>query len=210
LVLNWNQVPLQDIIRPIFITALFGTLLCLLALRISKNIHKSAFLASLFFIFFFSHRHLISLVIYLRGADRSSFLYTSNLVSILWLCIWVSLFVLLSYLVVRSKRDFLLTTSFLNVISFALIAIFLIQLVPHIRDSRVSAFIDAWEEEIAEQGHTNDATLDSLPDIYYIILDGYAGADILRDFYDFDNSEFLAYLTETGFVSEHDVPGQPG
>ncbi len=37
------------------------------------------------------------------------------------------------------------------------------------------------------------------PDIYYIILDGYAREDILQEYYQFDNSEFLDYLRENGF-----------
>jgi hypothetical protein len=38
------------------------------------------------------------------------------------------------------------------------------------------------------------------PDIYYIILDGYPRADILRDIYQYDNSSFIQDLEELGFV----------
>jgi hypothetical protein len=41
-----------------------------------------------------------------------------------------------------------------------------------------------------------------LPDVYYIILDRYAGSTALRDVYDFDNEPFLTALEERGF----DVP----
>ena len=37
------------------------------------------------------------------------------------------------------------------------------------------------------------------PDIYYIILDGYARTDVLRDLYGYDNSEFLSWLAAKGF-----------
>ncbi len=40
---------------------------------------------------------------------------------------------------------------------------------------------------------------DKLPDIYYIILDGYAGSDSLEEFYDYDNHEFIDFMTEKGF-----------
>lgn len=40
---------------------------------------------------------------------------------------------------------------------------------------------------------------DYRPDIYYIILDGYARGDVLQILYDFDNSEFLEALTARGF-----------
>lgn len=37
------------------------------------------------------------------------------------------------------------------------------------------------------------------PDIYYIILDGYGREDTLREFYQFDNSEFVNELSRLGF-----------
>jgi hypothetical protein len=38
------------------------------------------------------------------------------------------------------------------------------------------------------------------PDIYYIILDAYAGEQALRELHDFDNSKFIASLKERGFI----------
>ncbi len=40
---------------------------------------------------------------------------------------------------------------------------------------------------------------DELPDIYYIILDGYAREDILQEFFDYDNSGYLNSLRDRGF-----------
>jgi hypothetical protein len=37
------------------------------------------------------------------------------------------------------------------------------------------------------------------PDIYYIIVDGYAREDVLKSIYNFDNSDFLMYLNQQGF-----------
>jgi hypothetical protein len=39
----------------------------------------------------------------------------------------------------------------------------------------------------------------SLPDVYYIILDRYASADVLQQTYGFDNGRFLSYLSQRGF-----------
>ncbi|HEX6032871.1 MAG TPA: hypothetical protein VFY83_00505, partial [Anaerolineales bacterium] len=36
------------------------------------------------------------------------------------------------------------------------------------------------------------------PDIYYIVLDGYARSDILHELFDFDNSKFVSDLQEKG------------
>ena len=40
---------------------------------------------------------------------------------------------------------------------------------------------------------------DDLPDVYYVILDRYAGPTALSDVYDFDNEPFFAALEERGF-----------
>ena len=37
------------------------------------------------------------------------------------------------------------------------------------------------------------------PDIYYIILDAYGRSDILQEYYQYDNSEFIESLTKKGF-----------
>lgn len=37
-------------------------------------------------------------------------------------------------------------------------------------------------------------------DIYFIVVDGYARSDILQEMFAFDNSEFIAYLQDNGFV----------
>lgn len=45
---------------------------------------------------------------------------------------------------------------------------------------------------------------DDLPDVYYVILDRYAGPTALRQTYDFDNEPFLAELESRGFsVARH-------
>ena len=40
---------------------------------------------------------------------------------------------------------------------------------------------------------------EALPDIYYIIVDGYGRADLLQELYDYDNAEFIGYLEDRGF-----------
>ncbi|MDD2714826.1 MAG: hypothetical protein PHW04_02910 [Candidatus Wallbacteria bacterium] len=45
---------------------------------------------------------------------------------------------------------------------------------------------------------------ENLPDIYHIILDGYANANTLVQIYNFDNHEFIDYLKSKGFfILEH-------
>jgi len=56
------------------------------------------------------------------------------------------------------------------------------------------------QEEVDEEGYkVNLENPDNLPDIYYIILDGYTRADTLEEAYNYDNSQFIDYLTDKGF-----------
>jgi hypothetical protein len=43
----------------------------------------------------------------------------------------------------------------------------------------------------------------TLPDIYYIVLDGYGSKDTLETAFQFDNSEFYNYLEDKGFYIAH-------
>lgn len=64
-------------------------------------------------------------------------------------------------------------------------------------DFDLGEFRHWWQQDISSE--SVEATAESLPDIYYIIVDAYARADILEEVYQFDNSDFLSYLTEKGF-----------
>ena len=64
-------------------------------------------------------------------------------------------------------------------------------------DFDLGEFTNRWQQDISSE--SVEATAGTRPDIYYIIVDAYAGADILEELYQFDNSEFLSYLTEKGF-----------
>ncbi|HEX5746121.1 MAG TPA: hypothetical protein VFZ09_07750 [Archangium sp.] len=50
----------------------------------------------------------------------------------------------------------------------------------------------------------------ALPDVYHIILDGYAREDVLKDVYQFDNSGFTGFLRQRGFfVADQSVSNYP-
>jgi len=53
--------------------------------------------------------------------------------------------------------------------------------------------------ESAEIVTAHKGELSSMPDIYYIILDGYASSKMLKDVFGYDNSEFIDYLAAKGF-----------
>lgn len=88
-------------------------------------------------------------------------------------------------------------TAFLNVIAIAAIIIPVGQIVAYkIQTSEIVARMQAgFQPDSAVSVMEGEMT----PDVYYIILDMYTRADVLKDYFSFDNAALLDYLTERGF-----------
>ena len=57
----------------------------------------------------------------------------------------------------------------------------------------------------ADPSGVQTASVEALPDIYYIILDGYGRSDVLADLYGIDNTDFLRFLEQRGFYVAADA-----
>ena len=95
---------------------------------------------------------------------------------------------------VKSSLDML--TTFLNVVAIIMVIFPFFQIGNYIVNTPDR--IDAFETQSA-LAESNTTSYGELPDIYYIIVDGYGRSDVLQELYDFDNSDFLDGLTERGF-----------
>ncbi len=103
-------------------------------------------------------------------------------------------------MVMRTRRPLELVTrasnvvaAFLVLMAFVQIAQFKIQLSDDDFLAKITSEDARIELEVRGRGPK------ALPDIYYIILDAYTRADVLRDVYGFDNSPFLDFLRQQGF-----------
>jgi hypothetical protein len=94
-------------------------------------------------------------------------------------------------LLARPRREFGGLTVFLNLVSLALVLINIVAGAPALLRSETARTNapGAVQAEIAGQ-----------PDIYYVILDGYARNDILNSVYGYDNSGFIGWLNARGFT----------
>ncbi len=109
---------------------------------------------------------------------------------------FLGIFILGFLYCLKTKRKLNNITTILNVITIAFIAALLAQLIAYDFNP-----YHIFEDDIdtSTQFHLTDS-LDEYPDIYYIILDEYAGSKILNDRFDYDNSEFTDYLYTNGFT----------
>ena len=113
--------------------------------------------------------------------------------------VWSVPFCALAGYIIKINKRFNLVTNILNVTSFSLVAVCSINIVFQIVSlegkglnlKESSSPTSAQEIIINKSSHA--------PDIYYIIVDSYPSADLLKRKYNFDNSEFCNYLISKGF-----------
>ena len=65
----------------------------------------------------------------------------------------------------------------------------------------VSSDSESQEFSTFESSENLNSKIFGTPDVYYKILDSYAGHESLKKHYDFDNSIFLNELRERGFIT---------
>ena len=91
----------------------------------------------------------------------------------------------------------------LNVVAAALMVLILVNLFT----SGTPKFVTVGKDEVRRTAESTNVALPdpaNLPDIYYIILDGYASNRSLEKFYGFDNSKFTGWLESRGFYVAHE------
>jgi len=229
---NIGKGHLRDTVEITIGVSIFAALFWLFVNLCVRNKRESSVIVSVFFVLFFSYGHAISAVTAILERihllDKARFLVQGDPALLAWLAIWGILFVVASYFTLKSTSDLHQATQFLNVVGLTLMVMVGVNfitaggintfLIPGIREAAARAdsgenatenldrattdeFVDSWKTNLSLE-NTNKVS-DSLPDIYYVIVDAYARADILEEIYQFDNAEFLSYLAEKGFYVAH-------
>ena len=193
---NIDEVSGTDLILPLLV-AITGTLILMLSLRlITKDYNKIAIITSTFLILFFSYGHIRDLIyslLTLRGVNSDILIGPVTNFSLGPL--WVLLFGGGAFLIIRAHRDFSTSTKFLNIVAITLVAISLINI--GIYEISMAKLMPETTNGRPTSVDSKDS--DNLPDIYYIILDAYKRQDVLKEVFDYDNSEFINFLTDKGF-----------
>ncbi|RKX21330.1 MAG: hypothetical protein DRP51_04370, partial [Candidatus Zixiibacteriota bacterium] len=173
---NIEQLPIRQILVPACIVLAATAILFLILNLIIKNSQKAALILSGLLLMFFTYGHV------------NDFIRFTSLLA----------FIVGAYYLLRSKKDISRITRITSIISVGLV-------VAALANITISKFLETAEIELNKyrpemvQPIRNETNIGSLPDIYFIMLDGYARADILRQIYRYDNSEFLDFLHQRGF-----------
>ena len=187
--------PLKTIYDPILKAVLFTSVLLILFFFVFKSYRESGVYVSLFLISFFLYHHFLNLAlkvsflekgILFLGDKRELFLYPG----------WLFVFIVASTLLMRKKKISQIVRSFTKMaVILTVIALFNISLYFLKGGGALSKEIVLGEMEYKDSFQT----VGYAPDIYYIVLDGYARDDVLSDIYGFEGNDFTDFLNEKGF-----------
>lgn len=186
---NAQELPLSTLVAPLFVALALATLLILSTWLVCRSVNKAGIIVSLFLVLLLSTGHLFNLRKWLGVSSP-------YVVGAMLFVIWALLFPYLAYLTLRTQKALRNPTIILNVVTAVMVVISLFTIgineFRRLNDGQEFMASETAVELEASEGQT-------LPDIYYIILDRYAGASTLAEIYGFDNSEFLSYLASKGF-----------
>lgn len=188
---NIEEAGLDALPLPLAATAAVTGLIGLVAGLTVRDRARSALLTFIGAFAFFSFGHAMNLLSGIPG-------FTAGVPVAASIAVWIGAAVGLGALVIKAKRSFSGLTSFLNLFVAILVVLSLVQvagfylrplLAPRPAEKAADLRLD--KAAAARPG--------DLPDIYYLIFDRYALGSNLREYFDFDNSEFLDYLRGKGF-----------
>jgi hypothetical protein len=188
LAFNISEVDYSSGFRPLVLSILVAGLLVLILYLFYHDWKRAALISTIILILFFSYGHLYLL---LKGVEVSGiYLFRHRTL----VPIWIILTAIAIWWASRKSTNITSMTYTLNVVGLFLLIFPIIQL--------VSFFVQSESSQASAEQNTSvlDLKLSSQPpDIYYIILDGYGRSDILKNEYDYDNSDFLNSLKKLGF-----------
>lgn len=185
---NFDQLPITELFLPWIVTVVLGSVLFMSLSLILRSIRFGAAVSCVLIVIFFSYGSFVYLIrdipLLNQAANRFYF-------------ITAGLLVLLSlYLIFRFRRKISTITLIANiltvsVLSIPIITVFFQQVVRLNNRVQISQKIEYKTESPVKH--------DKLPDIYYIIMDRYASSESLKNYFNFENSEFIGFLKDNGF-----------
>lgn len=191
------------------ILPLVSFLLWLLLSLILKNKPKAGILVSLFFFISFSYTPVYDILLKIfKFEDDFNQILNPAILDKLLLSVSLLLFLVVGYWIIRTRRSLSKITKIINVFAICLVLLSLFRLgIYQIKNYSVlinSDRSEKIEKEIAGKKDLYRAINRTLPDIYYIVPDRYPSQKSLREFFGYENTEFVDYLRKKGFFVASD------
>jgi len=191
LALNIEQVKPSAAYRSLIFTFLAAGLLWCIVRLLVRDWDKAALITSFYLLLFFTYGHIYHLL------EPVSILGVALGRHRLLIPLWVLMAISITWLLLAKLKKTSPVHGFLNLLGIVALAFPLIQLATF--TIRVESHKNTSQQNQSTTSVLHWSTDEPPPDIYYIILDGYAREDALQKLIGFDNSEFLEKLRNIGF-----------
>jgi len=188
---NIGELYFVQIIFLLFIILFSSLLLLIIAKVVFKDQNKVILFGFLVIVLFFSFGHIRELfkewyIVY----DKHRFIGG----------LYILVLLISSYFLFRTKKNLKKISRILSMLSICLTSIIVIRIAVYKFNVKENNQILGTSEDVLEEKNGDLKNRNAkYPDIYYIVMDGYANSGVLREFHGFDNSNFEAFLKDRGF-----------
>lgn len=191
---NIKETFIGNVYRPMFLSLLFSGLFFVLLNYFLKNLVKSGIITSVSLLVFYSYGHLYN---FLEDFELFGYRIFSHYVLFPLLLI-ISYFII--NCILKAKKIDKINLIF-NIVSILIFFIALVQSGYGIYNYHYKAY-QLLEQKLRQDSRDTRKNIDrtkSYPDIYYIIIDGHARQDVMKELFNYDNSDFINFLKGKNF-----------
>ncbi len=202
---NIDQLSLDRLNTPLIYSILLFIVSSCVAFALLRSSQKASILTSLWILLFFSYGYVY---LYLGSLPLIASLPLS--VNKILLSAFLIILITFAFLLAKTKKSLANIIAVLNLVSFVLILLNLLTIIPFEIKRSIGAFkLKSYiKNQLVVKQPETQAILK--PDIYYIIFDRYGRQDVLQKYLNFDNQKNINFLQENGFfVAENSYANYP-
>lgn len=189
---NMKELYFDQLLIPLLLALMVIALVRLLTGLAVRQRHKAAVITTIFGIIFFSYGHVYGILKLLVPEIESTVFR-----HLIFIPLMMTLWLLAGFLIGRSRRDYGPVSKILNVIILFLVLFNGIKIGGGWLNQKGYRFPPGGE--ISSQISTGSLEEITRPDIYFIILDGFASERTIRDFFRYRDRRFFDFLEQMGF-----------
>ncbi len=196
---NIHEYPENVLLAPCAIVLIFATIVFALFHFLFKNIQKASLISFLFIFICLSYGSFLGYLSSLNTTTYTFVIYNGNLFFIPA----ILLFLVPTFFIVRTKTNLYSANKLLTIISLGLIVVSLFNILSF--EVQTKRLIQTPSVPAPTKKNVTLAPLRDVPDIYYFMIEEYAGPRSGKNEYNFDNSQFFNFLKNKGFYLAEDA-----
>jgi len=192
---NIREVAADQVVIPLVVSLLSTLMLWTILSLILRSIVKGGLATTIFLFLFFAYGRFYEFLENWAVFVPKHSILLPGLLLVWGYCV---------YFIMLARRDFRNTTRILNIVAVVLIAINLFNIGYYKIENLMAKPQSPAISENPALTTPEVGALKNMPDIYHIVLDGYASLSTIKEHYGYDNSEFASFLVDNGFFIAHD------